>query len=115
MVSQRRSEEPEKPRRPPARTPQARENQLMSLAYDLAEKQLREGTASSQVITHWLKAGSSREALEQERMGEEVKLLKIRAEAIASEKRVEEMYSEAMSAFRSYSGNPDEPEERFDD
>lgn len=108
MVSRRRSEDPEPRRRAPATTPEARERQLQAMAYDLAEKQLRDGTASSQVITQLMKSASSRERLEQERMSQEVELLKIRAEAIASEKRVEQMYGEAMRAFATYSGN--EPE-----
>jgi hypothetical protein len=116
MVSRQRSDDSDSPRRPPGKTPEARENQLIALAYDLAEQQLREGTASSQVITHWMKAGSRRERLEQARLAEEVSLLKIRSEAIESQKRVEEMYSEAMTAFRAYSGQePEEGDERYDD
>lgn len=93
-------------RRPPARTPEDRENQLIAHAVDLAERQLLDGTASAQVISHYLKLGSSREKLEQERLKNEVSLLKIKREAIESEKRVEELYREAMDAFRSYSGSP---------
>lgn len=100
-------------RRPPARTPEDRENQMIGYAVELAEKQIREGTASAQVITHYLKLGSSREKLEQQRIANEVELLKIKRDAIESEKRVEEMYREAMDAFRSYSGN--DGEMGFDD
>lgn len=106
------SDKPPKPRRrPPARTPEDRENQLIAAAVDLAEQQLLAGTASAQVISHYLKLGSSRERLEQARLEQEVSLLEIKREAIASEKRVEEMYAEAMSAFRAYSGTPDLPED----
>ena len=86
----------------PALTPEARENQLISLAVDLAEKQLQEGTASSQVITHYLKLGSTKERLEKEKLAEENKLLKAKTEAIQSQKRVEELYSEALDAMRRY-------------
>jgi hypothetical protein len=108
-----RKKEPEKssPKRPPATTPEGRERQLISAAIDLAEKQLTEGTASSQVITHYLKLGSSREKLEQERMGEEVRLLRIKAEAIESQKRVEDLYAKALDAMRSYAGQPPLDEE----
>ena len=82
------AEEVHQPRRRRATTPEARENQLVSLAVDLAEKQLREGTASSQVISHYLKLGTSREQLEQERLRRENKLLEARVEAIESQKRV---------------------------
>jgi hypothetical protein len=91
-------------RRRPATTPEARENQLISLAVELAEKQLSEGTASAQVLSHYLKLGSSRERLEQERLRHENELLQVKREAIESQKRVEEMYVEALNAMRSYSG-----------
>lgn len=81
-----------------------REHQLISRAVDLAEQQLIDGTASSQVITHYLKLGSSREILEQERIQMEVGLLKAKAEAMASAKRVEEMYGQALNAMRAYNG-----------
>ena len=68
MAPSRKDASPSKPRRPPATTPEARENQMVSLAIDLAEKQLAEGTASSQVITHYLKLATSREQLEKEKL-----------------------------------------------
>lgn len=89
----------------PALTPEAREQQLISLATDLAEKQLREGTASSQVITHFLKLATVKEELEVERLKKENELLVAKTESIQSAKRVEELYSNALTAFRSYSGN----------
>ena len=95
----------------PALTPEARENQLVSLAVDLAEQQLRDGTASSQVITHYLKLGSSKERLEKEKLEEENKLLKAKTESIKSQKRVEELYSEALKAMRNYSGKGGQDEE----
>lgn len=94
-----------KPRRGrPATTPEGRENQLISRAYDLAERQLIEGTASAQVITHFLKAASSREKLEQERLQRENLLLSAKVEQIASGKRIEELYEQALGAMRQYSG-----------
>lgn len=110
MSSVRKKPEPAKPKRPPATTPQARENQMISLAFDLAERQLSEGTASSQVITHYLKLATSREILEQEKLELEKTLLQARTDNIASAKKVEELYTNALSAMRSYQGkeNPDE-------
>jgi hypothetical protein len=93
-----------KRRRAPATTPEARENQLISLAVDLAEKQLIEGTASSQVISHYLKLGSTKERIEKEMLLEQKKLITAKTEAIQSAKRVEELYKEALNAMRSYSG-----------
>ena len=92
----------------PASNPEARENQMISLAVDLAEKQLLEGTASSQVITHYLKLGSTKERLEKEKLEEENKLLKAKTEALQSQKRVEELYANALAAMRNYSGQGDE-------
>lgn len=105
-----------RPRRRPATTEENRENQLVSLAIDLAEKQLAEGTASSQVITHYLKLGSTRERLEQERLARENELLNSKVEMMASAKRVEELYAAALDAMRSYAGREVEPyEEDYDD
>ena len=97
------SSEPIKKMRP-ALTPEARENQLISLAVDLAERQLLEGTASSQVITHYLKLGSTKERLEKEKLIEENKLLRAKTENFQSMKRVEELYAEALNAMRNYAG-----------
>jgi hypothetical protein len=77
---------------------------LASAAYDLAEEQIRAGTASSQVITHFLKAGSTRERLEQERMQHEVELMEVKKEQLEGQKRVEELYVNALEAMRGYSG-----------
>jgi hypothetical protein len=92
------------PKRRPATTDENRENQLVSLAIDLAERQLSEGTASAQVITHYLKLGSTRERLEQARLYKENELLDARVETLASAKKVEELYSAALDAMRSYAG-----------
>lgn len=88
----------------PATTLEGRENQLVSLASSLAEKQMIEGTASSQVITHFLKLGSTRERLEQARLENENLLLAAKVDQLASAKRVEELYAEALKAMRTYSG-----------
>ena len=93
-----------KSKRPPARTPQAREQQLVALAVDLAEKQIAAGTASAQVITHFLKLGSERDKLEREKLSRENALLKAKSDAIASQQRVEQLYVEAMTAFKHYHG-----------
>lgn len=91
-----------------ARTLEAREDQLIALAVDLAEEQLRNGTASSQVITHYLKLGSTKERLEKEIMAEKKELLKAKTEMVQSAKRTEELYMQALSAMRVYSGNSHE-------
>lgn len=89
----------------PALTLEARENQLITLAVNLAEKQLREGTASSQVISHYLKMGSTKEKLEKEKLEKENELLRAKTEALQSAKTVEELYTKALDAMRIYSGN----------
>jgi hypothetical protein len=94
-----------KPARPPATTPEARENQLIAAAVDLAERQILEGKASSQVITHFLKLATTREKLEQERIKSENKLLEAKVENLASQGRIEELYKNALAAMRSYAGH----------
>lgn len=91
----------------PALTPEARESQMISLAVNLAEQQLRDGTASSQVITHYLKLGTMKERQEREKLEEEIKLLRAKTEAIESAKHIEELYADAIKAMQSYSGNGD--------
>ena len=89
---------------------EARENQLISLAVDLAEQQLRDGTASSQVITHYLKLGSTRERLEKEKLIKENELLKAKTESLESTKEMKSLYEEAIKAMRNYSGQGDPDE-----
>ena len=98
------TEVPDKPRLRPASTPEARENQLISLAIDLAEKQLIEGTASAQVITHYLKLGTMRERSERERLELEKELLKAKTKALNSEEEMEQKYERVMAAMRRYNG-----------
>lgn len=97
----------------PALTPEARENQMISLAVDLAEQQLRDGTASSQVITHFLKLGSTKAELEKEKMKRENKLLEAKAKSIESSDEMKVLYENAIKAMRNYAGygDPDEYEE----
>lgn len=91
-------------RLPPANNPDAREAQMISLAVDLAEKQLREGTASSQVITHFLKLASSTERLEKELKEKQKELLEAKTESLQSNARLEELYTGAIQAMRDYGG-----------
>lgn len=89
----------------PALTPEARENQLISLAVDLVEQRLLDGTASSQETTHFLKLGSMKNQLEMKKLEEENKLLVAKTEALQSQKHIEELYADAIAAMRSYSGH----------
>ena len=115
MVS-RRVTEGEKPNRRhrPATTPEQRENQLIALAADLAERQMRDGTASSQIITHYLKLGSTREELEKERLRVDNELARAKIEQMASATRMEELYGEAIAAMRGYAGMSSDPEPEFE-
>lgn len=108
MMAKAKATGSNKPMRP-ALTPEARENQLISLAVDLAEKQLREGTASSQVVTHYLKLAATKEQrkIDIEIMENKKNLLAAKTESLQSAKRVEELYKNAMDAFKKYSGNGD--------
>lgn len=88
----------------PALSPEARENQLVSLAVDLAEQQLRDGTASSQVITHYLKLGSTKERIEKEILEKQKELIEAKTQSLQSAQRIEELYTNALDAMRNYSG-----------
>jgi len=106
---------PTKPAEPlrkirPALSPEARENQMISLAVDLAEKQLIEGTASSQVIAHYLKLGSTRERIEKEILGEQKKMIVAKTESLQSAQRIEELYTNALNAMKKYSGQEESEE-----
>ena len=110
MATASQTPEPRKTRRPPAKTLEARENQLISAAYDLAEQQISEGKASSQVLTHFLKLGTTREQLEQERLKRENILLEAKVGQIASVDRMETLAEEAIKAMRGYKGEDVEDE-----
>lgn len=92
-------------RLPRARTPEAREQQLVALAYDLAEQQLLKGTASSQVIAHLLKIGSTREKAELEKLKQETILTEAKVKDLANVEDLKQLFTEAMDAFRGYGGH----------
>lgn len=98
------------PQHPPGRTPEERENQMIALAVDVAEQQLRDGTASAQVITHFLKLGSTKERIEKEILEKQKALIEAKTANLQSAKRIEELYENALKAMRSYQG--DAPDER---
>lgn len=117
MVSGRRKATPEDekfPERPPAKTPEGRENQLVNYAINLAEKQLRDGTASSQVITHFLKLGTEKEKLEREKIARENQLLQAKVDSLANAASSEQMYREALKAMARYSGQ-EPPSDEYDE
>jgi uncharacterized protein (DUF1015 family) len=91
-------------RQPPGRTPEERENQLIAKAYDLVERRLDEGTATSQETVHFLKMGSPNARLERKNLEMTNELILAKTEALKSAKRSEELFKEAMSAFSTYSG-----------
>ena len=97
----------------PALDPEARENQMIALAVDLAEQQLRNGTASSQVITHFLKLGTTKAELEKEKLKKENKLMEAKTKAIESAEEMKIIAENAIKAMRSYQGygEPDEYED----
>lgn len=101
----------------PALTPEARENQMISLAVDLAEQQLRDGTASSQVLTHFLKLATVKERLELKKLESDIKVQEAKAKAYESAEETKAMYAEALKAMRTYSGHGDsyEDDEYYED
>lgn len=110
MASRLRRSNTDESRRRPATTSEDRENQIAADAYDLAEKQIRQGTASSQVITHFLKLGSTREELEQERLRNENQLTVAKIKAMEAAERMEELYAQAIEAMQNYAPGSVTPE-----
>ena len=94
----------------PGLTPEAEENQCISLAMNLVKKRLQEGTASSQEVTHFLKLGSTKAVLENEKLIEENKLLRARTKALEDSKDMKELYAAAIKAMASYGGHGDPDE-----
>ena len=92
----------------PAMSPEARENQLIALAVDCSERQMREGTASSAVIVHYLKLGTEKERLEREKLKAENQLLQAKTQAIEDAKTEQQMYLDAIAAMKMYSGGAKE-------
>lgn len=89
----------------PALSPESKNNELIALATALAERQIREGTASSQVICHYLKMGTEKERLERVKLEEENKLLRAKTASIESSQRTEELFREAIEAMSRYKGS----------
>lgn len=104
-----------KRRRRVALTTEDRESQLIDAAVNLAEKQLLEGTASSQVITHYLKLGSVKNQLEMDKLRHENELLRAKTEVLESQKRNDEVYQQALNAFMRYSGSIEAAEDVYVD
>ena len=104
------AENSKKVRRKPATTPEENENECISLAYDLVKKRLRNGTATSQETTHFLKAGSRKYQLEIEELKRKNDLLVAKVESLESQKRVEDLYANALAAMKTYSGQETEDE-----
>lgn len=92
----------------PARTPEGRENQLIALAMDLAEQKLRDGSASSQIITLFLNLATTKAQLELEKLKSDVAVSNARVDSMKSQEKSAEMYEKVLAAFKSYSGNNDE-------
>lgn len=99
------------PERPRGTSLETREQQMIGYAVDLAERQLREGTASPMIISHYLKLGSTREAAEQERIRYQNELYRVKAEAIQEREHLDLIFREAMQAMSVYRGTESEEDE----
>ena len=99
----------------PGLTPEARENQLIAKAVDLAERQIDEGTASSQVITHFLKLGTTKAELEKEKLARENELLRAKTDSLQSMQRMEELYANAIKAMQKYGGHGSSYEDDYEE
>lgn len=115
MAKVKLAESSTKPKRRPALTPEARENQLCALAVDLVEERLSNGTASSQETVHFLKLCSTKARLEKMKLEADMKLQEAKVAEIESKRSSDEMFKKAMNAFRKYSGHVEDEEDEDDD
>lgn len=91
-----------------ADTPEGRERQIIAEAYDLAERRILDGSASDTLLKELIKVGSTRERLEREILEKQRDLISAKTDAMKAQKRVDELYAEALDAFKSYHGDTDE-------
>ena len=105
MTKEKSSKTATKRKRRPASTPEAREKQLINMAYDLAEERFMNKTATSAEIVHFLKQGSTKAREEIEKLRKENEFLRAKTEVLESSKMAEEMYVNAMEAMKSYTGS----------
>lgn len=116
MAKRKATDSPETPTSlPPALTLEGRENQLIAATYDLVEKRILDGSASSQETTYFLKAGSSKMRLELEHLREENKLLRAKTETLQAQRSNEELLSKAMQALRGYRGEDEGEDDEYQD
>lgn len=108
MAKAKKNSEPNLTR--PALTPEAEENECIALSYKLVKERLRDGTATSQETTHFLRLGTSKARLEKEILEKQKDLITAKTEQIQSQKRIEELYANAVKAMKNYSGQ-DDPDE----
>lgn len=104
-----------KRRQVPGRTIESRENQIISLAYDEVERRIKNHTATSQEVTHFLKEGSAKSQLEKAKLENENLLLKAKAEQIQSQKKLEKLYGKAINAMIKYQGREGEEGTEFEE
>lgn len=115
MPRQTKTKPKQSMKRPPAKTPEAQEKRMIALANDLAEQQLLDGTASSQIITHFLKVGSTKEAIEKEILEKQKDLITAKTEQLKSHKKLEALFTDALEAMREYSGAGHNDKEKYND
>lgn len=113
-MAETRTKNKQKKSMPTPKTTEGREAQLINLAMNQAQKQLENGTATSQVLIHFLKLGASIAKFKRARLEAEVELAKAKVSSIESQQHIEELYQEALSAFRTYTGDEEEYEEYED-
>ena len=114
MAKSTGSDKERRSNRPPAMTPEGREQQLIALAMEATEKRIRNGTATAQELCHFLKAGSPTAKLERQILEKQKELISAKTENLASQKRIEELYVNALSAMRAYSGSSEGDKEYED-
>lgn len=101
-----------KERKKPARTPKQRENQIINLVMDVVEQKIIDGTASSQILCHFLKLATEKERLENDKLRGELELAKARVRQIDMQEDLKSLYEGAVSAMRGYRSTNENDEEQ---
>lgn len=114
MARRQPSEESFEPLPPPATTLEGREDQLIVAAMNLVERRISQGTASAQETVHFLRLGSVRNQLEQDKLRQENIVLQTRVKEMESRKSSEELYAKALAAMRGYAGHEPDEEDEYD-
>lgn len=99
--------EPIGPETPPDLSSSAIEKRLIAKAYAEAERRIDNGTATSEMICLFLKAGSNKHYIDEQKTQAELDYTRAKVDLVRSQIKTEEMIVAAMDAMKMYQGVDD--------